>query len=100
MRQFFLACRQRSLCVHDSFEPCTLLGGAVCVAHRALLNVEFVRNCELAARIDLRGLRWNACQMRLTFYSDVRVFPDFTLKRLPVVLSLLSQNRILFRRGG
>jgi hypothetical protein len=28
--------------VYDSFESCTLLGGAFCVAHRALLNMEFV----------------------------------------------------------
>jgi hypothetical protein len=66
--QFFLACPRRSLCVllghlvlvHKLFESCTFFGGAFCVAHRALLNVELVCNCKLAARIDLRGLRWNA----------------------------------------
>jgi hypothetical protein len=50
MYQFFLACPQRSFCVllghsvlvHESFESCTLLGGAFCVAHRALLDEEFV----------------------------------------------------------
>jgi hypothetical protein len=39
-------------------------------------------NCKLAARIDLRGLRWNASLMRLTFSSEVRVVPgDFTHKQ-------------------
>jgi hypothetical protein len=47
IRQFFLACPRRSLCmvlghtvlVHDSFESFMLLGGAFCVAHCELLNV-------------------------------------------------------------
>jgi hypothetical protein len=49
-RHFFPGCPQRSLCVllghvvlvHGSFESCTLLGGAFCIAHHALLNVGFV----------------------------------------------------------
>jgi hypothetical protein len=107
-RQFFLACPQRSSCVlldysvlvHELFESCMLVGGALCVAHRALFNVEFVHNCKLAARIVLRGLRWNASIMRLTS-SEVRDFPgDFTRNRLHAVLSLLSENRMRFRIGG
>jgi hypothetical protein len=70
-----------------------LLGEAFRVEHDALLNVEFVRSYKLAARVDLRGLR------RIS--SDFHVFPgDFTRNRLPVVLSLLSQNWMLFRVGG
>jgi hypothetical protein len=50
MHHFFLACPQRSLCmllghsvlVHESFESCKPLCGALCKAHGALLNVEFV----------------------------------------------------------
>jgi hypothetical protein len=52
-----------------------VLGKAFCVAHHALLNVGFVRNYKLAAGTDLRGLHWNAFLMRLTFSSEVRVFP-------------------------
>jgi hypothetical protein len=94
-------CPQRSLCMllghsvllHESFQSCILLDRAFCVAHHALLNVEFVCNCKLAAGIDLRALHWNASLMRLTFSSEVRVFPgDLTHNRLPVVLSVLSQN--------
>jgi hypothetical protein len=53
-RQFFLACPKRSLCVllgHSVsvHESCTLLGEAYRVAHRALLNVEFVPNCKLSS---------------------------------------------------
>jgi hypothetical protein len=101
--QFVLVCPQRSLCVlishsvlvHESFEYCTLLGGAFCIAHRAPLNVEFVTD-----RIDLRGLRWNVSLMRMIFSSEVRVFAgDFTRNRLSAVLSLLSQNRMLLRIG-
>jgi hypothetical protein len=103
--QFFLGCPTRSLCallghsvlVHESSESCTLLGGAFCVA---LLNMEFVPNCKLAARIDLRGLRWNASLMRLTFSSEVHVFQEILYATLPIVLSLLSQNRMLFPVGG
>jgi hypothetical protein len=83
-RQFFLACPQRSLCVllghsvlvHESFEYCTFFGGAFCVAHRALLNAEFVHNCRIEVRIYLRGLRWNASLMRLTFSSEVHDFQE------------------------
>jgi hypothetical protein len=35
--------RGHSILVHESFESCTLLGGALCVVHRALLIVELVR---------------------------------------------------------
>jgi hypothetical protein len=39
--------------------------------------------------------------MRLTFSSEIHVFPgDFTCNRLPVVLILLSQNRMLFHVEG
>jgi hypothetical protein len=60
----------------------------------ALLDVEFVRNCELAAaRIDLCVLRWNASLKWLKFSSEVRGFPgDFTRNRLPVVLSYWSRR--------
>jgi hypothetical protein len=104
--QFFLAYPQRSLCVllghsalvYESFELCMLLGTAFCAAHRALLNVESVCKCKLVARIDLLGLRWNASPMQLTFSSEAHVFPgDFRRNRLPAVLSLLSQNIMLFR---
>ena len=45
--------------------------------------------------------RWNASLMRSTFSSEVRGFPgDFTRNKLPVVQSLLSQNRMLFLVGG
>jgi hypothetical protein len=93
--QFLPACPQRrlrlllgqSVLVRESFESCMILGGAFCVAHRALLN------CKQEARIHLRGLRWNASLMRPTFSSEVRVFPgDFTCNRLPVALSLLSRT--------
>jgi hypothetical protein len=76
--QFLLACPQRSSCVlghsvlvHEPFESSTFLGGAFCVAHLTLLNMEFVRNFKLAARIDLRGLRWNAtrCNAIDIFFS-------------------------------
>jgi hypothetical protein len=91
----------RSVLVHESFESSTMLIGSFCVAHRALFNVEFVRNCKLAARIDLRGLRCNSYLMRLIFSSEVHVFTgDFTSNVLPVVFSLLFQNWMLFRVGG
>jgi hypothetical protein len=87
----FMRATCHSVLVHESFESCTLLGGAYCVVHRK--QVEFVRNCKLAARIDFRELRWNTPLKRLTFSSEVRVFPrDFTRNKLPVVLSLLSQR--------
>jgi hypothetical protein len=66
----------------------------------ALSIMEFVRNCKLAARIDLRGLRCNACLMGVTFSSEVRVFPgDLTNNTILVVLSFLTQNLMLFRVG-
>jgi hypothetical protein len=55
--------------------------------------------CKLAAQIDLRWLHWNASLMRLTFSSEVCVFQDFTCNRLPVALSLLSQNQMFFHVG-
>jgi hypothetical protein len=79
----------------------TLLGGAFRITHRAMLNVGFVRNCKLLAQIDLRELHWNSSLKRLTFFSEVHIFPgDFTSNRLPGVLGLLSQNGMLFRVGG
>jgi hypothetical protein len=87
--------------VHESFEFCILLGSSFCVAHCALLNMEFVCNCKLAAWIDLRRLRWNAYLMQLIFSSEVHVSPgDFKCNRLPAVLTLLSKNRMLFRVGA
>jgi hypothetical protein len=86
--------------VHESFESYTPLGGAFCVAHPALLDVEFVPKCKLTARIDLRGLHWNASLMWLTISSEVPVFPgDFIHNRLPAVISLLAQNRMIFHVG-
>jgi hypothetical protein len=35
-------CACYSVLVPESFEPCTLLGRPVCVAHHALLNMEFI----------------------------------------------------------
>jgi hypothetical protein len=62
----------------------SLLGRAFCVAHRALLNMEF---------------HWNASLMWLTFSSEVYVFPgDFTCSRLPVVLCLLEPHAFPRRR--
>jgi hypothetical protein len=56
-----------------------------------------ISNCKLAAWLNWRGILWNASLMRLTFSSEIRVFPgDFTCNGLPVVLSLLFQNRMLF----
>jgi hypothetical protein len=62
-RQFFLAFPQRNLCVQlghsvlvrKSFESLKLLGGAFCVAHRALLNAELVCDCKLATENDFLG---------------------------------------------
>jgi hypothetical protein len=65
-----------------------------------MLIVEFVCNCKLGARIDLRRLHWNASLMRLTFSPEVCVFPDFTCIRLLLVLTLLPQTWMLFRIGG
>jgi hypothetical protein len=54
-------------------------------------------NWTLAAQIDLHRLHWNASLMRLTFSSEVHVFPgDFTCNRLRVFLSLLFENGMLF----
>jgi hypothetical protein len=51
--------------------------------------------------IDLRGLRWNASLTRLTFSSEVRVFPGgFTRNTLSAVLSSLSRNQKLFCVGS
>jgi hypothetical protein len=76
-----------------------LKGGAFCVAHRALLNVEFVTaSCNLVARIDLSGLRWNAPPMRLTFSSEIRIFSgDFIRNRL---LQFVVPVPMFFRIGG
>jgi hypothetical protein len=58
-------------------------------------------NCKLAGQIDLRRLRCSASLMHLTFSSEVHVFSgDLTHNKLPVVLSLLCQNRRLFHIGG
>jgi hypothetical protein len=60
-----------------------------------------IYNCKPAARIDLRGLRRNASLMWLTLSSEVLVFPgEFTHNGLPVILSLLSQKRMLFHVWG
>jgi hypothetical protein len=90
-----------SVLVHELFESCTLLGVAFCVVYCALLNVEFVHNCKLAALTDLRGLYWNASVMQLTFSLEVSIFAgDFTHNRLPVVLSFVvtEPNAFLYRR--
>jgi hypothetical protein len=72
----------------------SILSSTSCTIERGICNYK------QAARIDLGRLCWNASLMRLTFSSEVCVFPDFTHNRLPVVLSLLSQNWILFHIGG
>jgi hypothetical protein len=71
----------------------SLLCRSSCTVERVI-----VRNGKLAARIDLHGLRWNTSLMRVTYSSEVRVFPeDFTRNTLPVVLRLLSQDPTIFR---
>jgi hypothetical protein len=91
----------RSVLVQGSFESCTLLDGAFCKAHRALLNIEFKiasKQHELICA-DFAGIPLHV--MRLSFSPEVRVFAgDFTRNRLPVVLSLLSQNRMFSRVRG